>query len=78
MVIVIILVIFMVSFILAYRQLSELTIPKEIKDVVAAFKKKSQVWGIIVFLKDKINHYSSWSSSSVKDNRSSSEIEKGG
>lgn len=53
--------IFIVSFILAIRSMKDFYTPKEIHRLISMKK----VRGSIVFFKDKINHYSSSSSSST-------------
>lgn len=58
-------VILLVSFYLAYRSLSELTIPEEILKKISEGKTIPKYWGVIIFLKGKIVHYSSSSSSSL-------------
>lgn len=52
-------IIFIFSFFLALRTLSELEIPQEIIDQVKQGKKPPKFWGAIIFLKGKIVHYSS-------------------
>jgi len=68
MILLIILVLFILllfSFYLALRSLSELEIPKEILAKIKTGKTIPKYWGVIIFLKDKILHYSSSASSSL-------------
>lgn len=53
-------IIFVISFILAIRSMSDFDIPKEIKYLLDSKRIK----GTIVFFRDKIKHYSSTSSRS--------------
>lgn len=53
---------FVIAFILALRSMKDLNVPDEIKKMLRIRKLK----GTIVFLKDKITHYSSPSSSSSR------------
>ncbi len=55
-------IIFILSFYLAVRSLSELEIPKEVIDVVSHGESAPGLWGVIIFLKGKTVHYSSDSS----------------
>lgn len=72
MIIVLILpIIFTVSFILAWRSLPELEIPEEAKKTITRARKKRGVSGVFLFFRDKILHYSSLESFS-SDNSSSS------
>lgn len=67
--------IFILSFYLALRSLSELEIPKEVIDAVKEGRKAPGFWGVIIFLKGKTVHYSSSSSSdSASEGDSSSDI----
>lgn len=47
------LIIFIISFLLALRSMSDFKIPKEIRYIIDVKKIK----GTILFLKDKIKHY---------------------
>lgn len=63
-IIIILLLIFIVSFYLAYKSLSELEVPKEVIEGIKKGKKPPAFWGVIIFLKgDKTIHYSSSSAS---------------
>lgn len=53
-------VLFFISFLLAARSMKDFDVPKELKNVLSVKRVK----GSIVFLKDKVTHYSSDSSSS--------------
>lgn len=65
MVIVIVLVLlFLIAFILAWRKLPELEVPDEVGRALATLSKKRSFWGVIVFFRDKIVHYSSTDSDS--------------
>lgn len=64
MVIPIIVVLFIFSFILAWRQLKTLNIPNEVKTVIREAKNKKTLWGVIVFLKNRVLYYSSEASPS--------------
>ena len=59
--------IFILSFYLAVRSLSELEIPKEVMDAVSHGESAPGLWGVIIFLKRKTVHYSSSSDSSDDD-----------
>lgn len=61
MVVAVIAILFLVSFILAWRQLDELKVPQEVKKL--AVKHGARLWGTIIILKNKTVHYSSGSSS---------------
>lgn len=52
--------IFIFSFFIAFRSMTDFDIPKEIKDFLSAKRIK----GTIIFFKGKIKHYSSFSSRS--------------
>lgn len=56
----ILIALFIVSLILAVRSMNDLDIPDEIRRLLVTRKIK----GTILFMKDKITHYSSTSSSS--------------
>lgn len=57
--IIILIAIFILSFILALRSMKDLNAPQEVKGLM----KKNKVKGSIMFFKDNIKHYSSVSSS---------------
>jgi len=50
-------ILLIVSFILAFRALSDLETPPEVRRLMK--KKKSTLSGVIVFFKKKVVHYSS-------------------
>lgn len=51
-----IIVLFAVSFLLAYRAMkAEMSVPLEVKDM--KIKRKEHIQGVILFLKKKIIHY---------------------
>ena len=53
-----VIIIFFVSLILAiYAAKSELSVPEEVKKI--KIKKRKKLFGVILFLKEKIIHYSS-------------------
>ncbi len=56
----ILVILFLVSFVLAWISMKDFHIPKEIRKMLSMRKMK----GSIVFFKDKVEHYSSSSSSS--------------
>ncbi|OGG06081.1 hypothetical protein A3D05_04245 [Candidatus Gottesmanbacteria bacterium RIFCSPHIGHO2_02_FULL_40_24] len=59
--IIILILMFIVSFLLAIKEAkSELSIPEEIKKI--KIRRKKPLSGVILFLKEKIIHYSSDSS----------------
>lgn len=67
--------IFIVSFYLAYRSLSELEIPQKILDDIKKGRKPPKLWGVIIFLKgEKTVHYSSSSSTASSVGRSKADL----
>ncbi len=63
---------FIISFILAYRSLAELEVPREIVDKIKKGEKPPKLWGIIIFLKGRIVHYSSSSDDSAPSSETTS------
>ncbi|QQS43365.1 hypothetical protein IPM65_04360 [Candidatus Roizmanbacteria bacterium] len=59
-ILIILAVLFLISFILAWISMKDFHIPKEIRKMISMRKMK----GSIVFFKNKVEHYSSSSSSS--------------
>lgn len=59
MIILVITVLIIVSFILAYRSLDELEVPLKIIRGIENSVKTVKSWGTIIFLKNKSIHYSS-------------------
>ncbi len=59
----IIFLIFIASFFIAYRSMEDLEAPKELKNYI----KRARTKGTILFLKKKIRHYSSSLSSSSEE-----------
>ena len=57
----VIIILFIISFVFALRSMKDLAFSKELEEVL----KKNSMKGVIVFFKDKIVHYSSKSSSSL-------------
>lgn len=58
-------VLLIISFLLALRALSDLQVPVEVTKVIKNVdKKRKELWGIILFLGDKVVHHSSAGSAS--------------
>lgn len=52
-------VVLIISFLLALRSLSELEVPKEVLERLKKGQPPPKFWGMIVFLKGRVLHYSS-------------------
>lgn len=71
--VVILVILFLISVILALRSLKDFETPHELMPLIKeASKKKQKLWGVILFAGSKIRHYSSTSSSPSSN---SSEVE---
>lgn len=71
MIIIVISVLIIVSFILAYRSLDELEVPLKIVKGIEKSVRTVKSWGTIVFLKNKSIHYSSKDKHKTNENESS-------
>lgn len=56
--VVVILVLFTGSFLLALKALRDIELPKKVSKIVAKIKQQ-KLWGIILFVEDKVIHYTS-------------------
>lgn len=65
-------IIFVISFYLAFKSLKELEVPKEVLAEIKKGKPAPKFWGIIIFLQGKTLHFSSGASVSGNDESSSS------
>lgn len=53
----VLILILIISFILAFRSLAELEVPEEAKKTIKSIRPKLSVSGIFLFFRDKVLHY---------------------
>lgn len=68
-----VILLFFVSLFLAYRSLKDLHVPKEVTEAIASINKgRKKMWGIILFIGNKVVHYSSSTSGESEEPKPSS------